>query len=172
MSIELNVIYNAALYLNGTTQIGKSGEVKLPEIEIEQDEYKGLGMAIGVSLPMGIKVGEAEINWNGFYPDAFRAVYDPFKAQQLMIRADIQQHNALGRVEEVPLVAVLTGNFSKSPLGTYKPKERAEFASTFLAHAGSLKADGREILYFDAFTNQYRVDGADMFAKFRRNLGQ
>ena len=158
MSIELNVIYNAALYLNGNSQIGRAGEVKLPEIEIEQDEFKGLGMHIGISLPMGIKVGESEITWNGFYPDAFRA--------------DVQTHNALGRVDELPLVATLTGQFSKSPLGTYKPKERAEFSSTFLAHAGSIKLAGREILYFDAFTNQYRVDGADMLAKFRSNLGQ
>lgn len=172
MSIELNVIYNAALYLNGNSQIGRAGEVKLPEIEIEQDEFKGLGMHIGVSLPMGIKVGESEITWNGFYPDAFRIAFNPFQAQQLMIRADVQTHNALGRVDELPLVATLTGQFSKSPLGTYKPKERAEFSSTFLAHAGSIKLAGREILYFDAFTNQYRVDGADMLAKFRSNLGQ
>lgn len=172
MSVELNVIYNAGLYLNGNTQIGRAAEVKLPEIEIAQDEYKGLGLHININLPMGIKIGEGEITWNGFYPEAFRAVYAPFGAQQIMVRADVQQHNAQGRVEEVPLVAVLVGTFIKSPLGTYKPQERAEFASSFNSTSGTVKIGGREVLHYDAFANKYRVDGMDMLAKFRRNIGQ
>ena len=171
MSIELNAIYNGNLYLNGHTQIGRAGEVKLSEIEIEQDEYKGLGLAIGISLPMGIKIGETEITWNSFYADAFRSAYDPYAANQLMIRSSVQVHNTMGRKEEQPLVAVLTGLFSKSPLGTFKPKERAEFSSTFIPTSGSIKLNGREVLFFDAFTNVYRVSGADMLDKYRRNIG-
>ncbi|EGY52008.1 phage major tail tube protein [Neisseria shayeganii] len=172
MSVELNVIYNANLYLNGNTQIGRANEVKLPEIEILQDEHAGLGLAFDINLPKGFKVGEGEISWNSLYADAFNGVYLPFKAQQLMVRGNLQTHNGEGLVKEEPVVVVLTVKFSKVPLGGYKPKERAEWPSTFTCTAGSVKAGGRELLYFDAFANKYRVNGQDQLAQMRRNIGQ
>ena len=172
MSIELNVIHNANLYLNGNTQIGRANEVKLPEIEILQDEHQGLGMAFDISLPKGFKVGEGEINWNSLYADAFAGVYQPFKAQQLMVRGNLQVHNAQGLAQEQQVVALLTVIFSKVPLGGFKPKERAEWPSTFTCTAGSIKHAGRELLSFDAFANKYRVSGQDQLAQMRRNIGQ
>lgn len=169
---ELKAIYNANLYLDGNTQIGRANEVKLPEIEILQDEYQGLGMAFDLSLPKGFKVGEGEINWNSFYADAFTKVYQPFKAQQLMVRGNIQVHNAEGLTQEEQIVVILTAKFSKMPLGGFKPKERAEWPSTFTCTAGNIKVGGRELLYFDAFANQYRVNGQDVLAQMRRNIGQ
>lgn len=170
--MDLNVIYNANLYLDGRTQIGRANEVKLPEIEILQDEHQGLGLAFDIALPKGFKVGEGEVNWNSFYADAFAQVYNPFKANQLMVRGNLQTHNAEGLAQEEPLVVVLTARFSKVPLGGYKPKERAEWPSTFTCTAGSIKAAGRELLYFDAFANKYRVNGRDMLSLMRRNIGQ
>ena len=41
---EINAIYNANVYLNGTNLMGQAAEFKMPEIEISQDEHKGLGM--------------------------------------------------------------------------------------------------------------------------------
>ncbi|WP_455020190.1 phage major tail tube protein, partial [Kingella denitrificans] len=32
-------------------------------------------------------------------------------------------------------------------------------------------ADGREMLYYNAFTNTYRVNGTDVLAQYRRNVG-
>ena len=172
MSVELNAIYNANLYLNGNTQIGRANEVKLPEIEILQDEHTGLGMAFDIGLPKGFKIGEGEINWNSLYADAFAAVLHPFKSQQLMVRGNMQVHNAQGLEREQPVVALLTVTFIKMPIGGFKPKERAEWPSTFTCTAGSIKCAGRELLYFDAFANKYRVAGQDALANMRRNIGQ
>ena len=171
MSIELNVIYNAALYLNGTTQIGKSGEVKLPEIEIEQDEYKGLGLKGTVKLPMGVAALEGEITWNSFFPEVARKAANPYKAVQLMARANVETYDTTGRVKEVPLVTMVTATFSKNALGGYKPKEKAEFSSTYQATEIRQVLDGREVLYYNALRNEYRVDGVDVEAAYRRNIG-
>ena len=169
--MQVNVIYNANVYINGNNRLGQAQEIKLPEVEISQDEYKGLGLVGTIKLPSGVEALEGEITWNSFYEDAFKMAYHPFKAVQIMVRADIQKHDAQGLAAEVPLVTILTGNFSKNPLGSYKPKERAEFASTFQAHEVRQLIDGKEVLYFNAFKNEYRVNGVDALANFRRVVG-
>ena len=167
----INTIFNANVYVNGNSQLGRASELKLPEIEISQDEYKGLGLVGTIKLPSGVEALEGEITWNSFYPDAFVQVYSPFKSVQLMVRANVQVFNASGLAEEVPMVTMVTATFSKNPLGTYKPKEKAEFASTYQATEIRQTIGGRETLYFNAFTNEYRVNGVDQLAKFRRNIG-
>ncbi|EFX92104.1 hypothetical protein HMPREF0027_0844 [Actinobacillus ureae ATCC 25976] len=32
--------------------------------------------------------------------------------------------------------------------------------------------DGKEVLYFDAFTNKWRVAGQDVLETYRKNIGQ
>ena len=167
----INTIFNANVYVNGNSQLGRASEFKLPEIEISQDEYKGLGLVGTIKLPSGVEALEGEVTWNSFYPDAFVQVYSPFSSVQLMVRANEQVFNAAGLAEEVPMVTMLTATFSKNPLGTYKPKEKAEFASTFQTTEIRQTVGGRETLYFNAFTNEYRVNGVDQLAKYRRNIG-
>ena len=167
----INTIFNANVYVNGNSQLGRASELKLPEIEISQDEYKGLGLVGTIKLPSGVEALEGEITWNSFYPDAFVQVYSPFSSVQLMVRANVQVFNAAGLAEEVPMVTMVTATFSKNPLGTYKPKEKAEFASTFQTTEIRQTVGGRETLYFNAFTNEYRVNGVDQLAKYRRNIG-
>lgn len=31
--------------------------------------------------------------------------------------------------------------------------------------------DGKEVLFYDAFSNQYRVAGEDILSKYRANIG-
>ena len=121
---QINAIYNANVYLDGNNLLGKAGEFKLPEFEIGQDEYKALGMVGTIKLPNGVEALEGEITWNSFYPDVFTQVYSPFKAVQMMVRANVQVFNAAGLAQEVPMVTMVTATFSKNPLGGYKPKER------------------------------------------------
>lgn len=168
---EFNAIYNANVYVNGNSQLGRASQFKLPDISVGQTETKGLGLVGSVKLPSGIEALEGEITWNSFYPDVFTKVYNPFKACQLMVRANVQAFNASGLAAEAPMVVTVMATFSKNPLGIYKPKEKAEFASTFQATEIHQTVAGREVLYYNAFTNQYRVNGVDMLAQMRANIG-
>ncbi len=169
--MEINTIHNANIYVNGNSQLGRASEFKLPELSISQDETKALGLVGTIKLPSGVEALEGEINWNSFYPDVFVKIYNPFKACQLMVRANVQVHNAAGLATEVPMVAMVTATFSKNLLGTYKPKEKSEFSSSYQATEIRQTLAGKEILYFNAFTNQYRVNGRDMLAQMRSNIG-
>ena len=169
--MQINAIFNANIYVNGNSLLGQASEIKLPDVEISQDEYKGLGLAGTIKLPSGVEALEGEITWNSFYENVFGTIYHPFKAVQLMVRADIQKHSARGWSTEVPFATILTTTSTKNPLGNYKPKEKAEFASIFQAHEVRQLVDGKEVFYFNAFKNEYRVNGTDVLANFRRVVG-
>lgn len=168
----INAIYNANVYVDGNSQLGRASEFKLPEIEIGMDEHKGLGMVGTIKLPNGVEALEGEITWNSFYPDVFAKIYSPFKAVQLMVRGNLQEFNAAGLNTEVPIVTMVTATFSKNGMGGYKPKEKSEQASTYQATEIRQLVGGREVLYFNAFTNEYRVNGVDQLSQMRRNIGQ
>lgn len=171
MSVSINIINNANVYLDGVNFVGQAGEIKLPEIENEFEEYKALGLIGTPSLPMGFKEMEGEIEWNSFDQRAKVKMYNPYKTVQLMVRNSVETYNAQGRLAELPLVTVLGVMFNKVGLGTYKPKELADMPSSFKIHSINQKLGGRELLHFDVFNNQLRVDGVDVLSQWRKNLG-
>ena len=168
---QINAIYNANVYLDGNNLLGKAGEFKLPEFEIGQDEYKALGMVGTIKLPNGVEALEGEITWNSLYPEVAAKANHPFKAAQLMVRSNLQTFDARGLVKEVAVVTTVTATFSKNGLGGLKPKEKSEQASTYQATEIRQMVDGRETLYYNAFKNIYRVNGEDVLAKMRQNIG-
>ena len=167
----VTAIYNANVYIDGNNLLGKASEFKLPEVEFEQDVFKGLGIKGTIKLPMGMAALEGEITWNSFFPEVGRRAANPYRAAQLMVRADVETYDTTGRVKEVPLVTMVTATFSKNALGGFKPKEKAEFSSTYQTTEIRQVLDGRETLYINTFTNEYRVDGVDVEAAYRRNIG-
>ena len=168
---QINAIYNANVYLDGNNLLGKAGEFKLPEFEIGQDEYKALGMVGTIKLPNGVAALEGEITWNSLYPEVAAKANHPFKAAQLMVRSNLQTFDARGLVKEVAVVTTVTATFSKNGLGGLKPKEKCEQASTYQATEIRQMVDGRETLYYNAYKNIYRVDGVDVLAQMRKNIG-
>ena len=88
-----------------------------------------------------------------------------------MVRGNLQTFNAAGLAEEVPIVTTVTAMFSKNALGGHKPKEKAEFGSTYQTTEVRQVVGGREVLYYNAFKNIYRVDGQDVLRQMRKNIG-
>ena len=168
---KLNAIYNANVYIDGNNLLGKAAEITAPEIESTMDEVTGLGLFGTIKLPSGMEALEAEMTWNSFYPEVAARSRNPFKSAQLMIRSNLQTFDAAGLEKEVPMVTTMTGTFGKDALGGFKPKEKAEFSSTFQVNEVRQVADGRELFYYNAFTNTLRVNGQDVLSQMRKNIG-
>ncbi|KGQ59531.1 phage major tail tube protein [Gallibacterium anatis] len=171
MSAVINQVDNANVYINGNSLIGKAKSIKLPEFEVEFIEHDNLGLVGVIKLPSKVNALEGEVTWDGFYPEVAAVAGNPFKTAQLMVRADVRVFNAAGMAEEVPLVLTLNAMFSKVNLGEYK-KEPTEYPMTFQVHSVKQMINGKEVLFYDAFSNQYRVAGQDILQKYRANIGQ
>ncbi|MDD2174450.1 phage major tail tube protein [Glaesserella parasuis] len=172
MSAIIHQVDNANVYLNGVSFIGKTKSVKLPEFNPVMIEHKNLGLVGTINLPSGVEALEGEIVWDGYYPEAMAIALNPFKTVQLMVRGNVRVFNATGRVAEVPLVVIINGSFSKIGNGEYKQNEAAEYAMTYKAHSIKATIDGKEVLYYNAFTNEYRVASEDVLSQYRKNVGQ
>lgn len=169
--IEINRITNANIYLDGNSLLGRAEEIKLPDISAIMAEHKALGMIGKIELPSGFDKLEGEIKWNSLYSEVAKKVGNPFKAVQLQCRSNIETYASQGRVKEVALVTFLTVMFKKNPLGTFKQHDNAEFGAAFSATYIKQVIDGEEVLELDYMSNIFRIDGEDMLADYRANIG-
>ncbi len=173
MPIVISKIFNANMYLDGTNElIGRATEIKLPDVSPNKSEHKGIGMIGVLGLPNGLQELMLSCKWSGFYADHLKAGANPFAAHQFLIMASHETYTAAGRAEEKPLVVKATGSWMKNPLGTLKAQEAAdgyddEITLTYL----KVSLDGKELLEVDIFQNVWRVDGKDVLANFKKNLG-
>ncbi|MGL4674504.1 MAG: phage major tail tube protein [Wohlfahrtiimonas sp.] len=168
---QISQIVNANIYVDGNSQIGRATEIDLGSITSKMNEINALGMLGTIEVFSGFEKMEGKISWNSFYPDVFRKVFNPMKNIKLMARANWQEVNSEGIGQELPLVTQIGASFKKNPLGVYKPKEATTFDSDIAIHSIVQFLGGKEIVAFDPVNNIYRVDGEDMVAKFRSNLG-
>ena len=77
----------------------------------------------------------------------------------------------MGTLAEVPAVAYLSGTFKEFPLGNLKPQENAEYETTMSVNYAKLVVNGDEIFEIDVLANIYKVDGVDILAVYRANIG-
>ena len=169
--IQINRIVNANVYADGNSLLGRAEEIKLPDIQAVMQEHKALGMVGKIELPAGFDKMEGEIKWNSLYEEAAALMANPFRAVQLMCRSNIETYGAQGRVDEMGLVTYLTVMFKKNPLGTFKQHENAEFQAGFSCLYIKQVINGKEMLELDFLANIFRVNGEDMLATYRRNIG-
>ena len=172
MSIAINQIVNGNVYINGNSQMGRANEVKIPDIEFEYIEHKGLGMFGTVKLPAGANAVEAEITWDSFYPDVRAVLYNPFKTTQLMIRSNLQVFNSMGLATEETMMTTMNVMSQKVGGTGHKNKENAEFQDTLTVLSIKQTVAGKEILFIDFMANIFRVNGQDVLQKYRTNIGQ
>lgn len=170
MSVVINQVSNANVYIDGNSYLGKAKSIKAPEFEIEFSEHDNLGLMGKLKLPNKVNALEGEITWDGFYPEVVALALNPYNNKQLMIRADVQVFNAQGKAAEVSLVMTMSVMFNKVNIGEYK-KEPTEYTMSYQVSDIKQVIDGKEILYFNAFSNQYRVAGEDILQKYRANIG-
>ena len=172
MSVQINQIVNANIYMDGNSLLGKAKEFKLSDIEFEQIEHKGLGMHGTIKLPAGMNAIESEVIWDSFYPEVRAKAYNPYKNVQLMARSNLQVFDARGLAAEVPMITIMNVSFSKTTGGSLKNKEATEHSDTFQVYSIKQMVDGKEILFIDVFANIFRVNGQDVLQKYRTNIGQ
>lgn len=169
--IQVNKLYNANVYADGVSFLGKAEEITLPDVTPMMADHKALGMIGGLELPTGWEKMSATIKWNSFYPDVMRKAANPYKAVQMQVRGSLESWESAGRVAEARYVVFLTATFKKFPTGTFKQQENADFESELNVLYVRVEVDGQPVMEFDPVANIYKVDGTDILENYRNNLG-
>jgi len=134
-------------------------------------DHKALGMVGSAEFFAGIDKLEAKIKWNSLYTEVLKKAANPFRSVQIQARASLETYNNMGKLAEVPAVAYLSGTFKEFPLGNLKPQENAEYETTMSVNYAKLVVAGEEIFEIDVLENIYKVDGIDILAVYRANIG-
>ncbi|WP_032116658.1 phage major tail tube protein [Candidatus Arsenophonus nilaparvatae] len=168
----LHFMTNANVYLDGNSLIGRAKEIKLPEINVVQQEHQALGMIGKIQLPAGFDKLEGEIHWTSLYEEVALRTANPFKAYPLQCRGSLQRYNpAQGRQDELPVAVFMTVMFSKNSLGSFKQHEVPEMSSSFTCSYIKQVMDGQVLLELDVIANIFKINGEDMLTDYRANLG-
>ncbi|MEI7475353.1 MAG: phage major tail tube protein [bacterium] len=169
--IKINRLTNANIYMDGNNLLGRAEEIQLPQIKHKMAEHKALGMVGSAEFFAGIDKLESKIKWNSLYTEVLKKAANPFKSVQIQARASLETYNSMGRLAEVPAIAYISGTFKEFPLGTFKPQDNAEYETTMSVNYAKLIVGGEEIFEIDVLENIYKVDGVDVLAVYRANIG-
>jgi P2 family phage contractile tail tube protein len=170
-NIAVNRLTNANIYVDGQSFLGRAEEVNLPDIKHMLSEHKALGMMGKVELWSGIDKLEAKIKWNSFYSDVFKKFANPFKTLNLQVRSSLETYTSQGRSAQEPVVVYLTGMSKNMPTGNYKQHDNVELESNLTVTYVKLVIGGETVMEVDVLANIFKVDGQDIQAQYRANLG-
>lgn len=168
---QVNRVTNANVYVDGRSYLGRAEEVSLPTVKNIMSEHKALGMNGKFELPAGIDKLEARIKWNSFYQDVMVKFGNPNQSIQLQIRTSIKTWASGGVVAEVPCVVHLTCQAKDFPLGNFKQHDNVELESLLNCTYCKLVIAGQDVLEIDVLANIHKVNGVDILAQYRANLG-
>lgn len=169
--IAINKVTNANVYIDGVSYLGRAAEIDLASITQKMSDHVALGMMGSFEFASGVDKMEARIMWNAIYTDAMKVVADPFTVRQLQCRASLETYTSNGRVQ-VPVVCYMSGQFKSYQAGNFKQHENVEIESMFNVFYLKQEVNGEAIVEFDAFANIYKVNGVDIAAQYRANIGQ
>lgn len=171
MSVTINKITNANMYMDGVTLLGLVQEADLPDAAVKMLDHQALGMAAMRQIPSGLEAMEATIRWNCHDLRTARKIMNPFRTANLQLRASLEVYGPAGRTEEQPVVVYLNGTFKNIPAGNYKQMENVELESRFNVTYIKIEMNGEQVLEVDVDANIWKVAGEDILARYRTNLG-
>ena len=170
-NISINRVTNANIYMDGTSFLGRAESIDLPEVNFKFTEHKALGMVGTSEFFAGIDKIEGSIKWNSFYIEVMRKIANPVKTIQLQARSSLETYNSQGRVQEVPVVTFLTVAFKTIPSGKYKQHDNVELDSKFAAYYVKQTVGGVDVAEIDVLANIAKINGVDILATYRANIG-
>ncbi|MOA16877.1 Phage tail tube protein FII [compost metagenome] len=169
--IKINRVTNANIYVDGISLLGRAEEVSLPTIKNKNAEHKALGMVGIVEYFAGIDKLEMKIKWNSFYTEVMKKAANPFEAVKLQIRSSIEGYQGGSRVSQTPVIIYVTAQYKDFPLGNFKQHDNVELESNLSVTYCKMEIDGEEVMEIDVESNIYKVNGEDLLAQYRENLG-
>lgn len=170
---DIRKIYNANVYVDGTNNLlGKAKEIEMPKVTSVFDEHTALGMIGKLMLPTGgIEELTSKITWSTFDPDGHVRAANPFDTHKIQVRASVDTHNAAGRITQEPLVVLMSVRWKGADLGKFAQATNSEFEEELSVFYVKMSLGSRVILELDVQNGIWIVDGKDLLATWKKNLG-
>lgn len=171
MATRIGTLYNANVYVNGVNHAGLAEEVTLPDLKPKMVEHKPLSGIGSFELPTGVDKMGMKIKWNFIAPEVLINAADFYSSQDVMIRANADIWDNGSRVASAPVIAFVRGLSKNLPAIALKHQDNPDIETELSVTGYKLEYNGRVLFEIDLFAQVYIVDGVDMMADYRANLG-
>lgn len=159
------------LFFQGGQLIGQ-GEVALPNIQFEMNEFKSFGTSGSVELPMrSLQAMESQVKVAAPNAAFFASALNPNATFRLQARAAFQTIDPVSGVSVIAERVEMLLMPKAFDLGSRNQSEGGEFNGTFSVMSIGYFSGGVEVMFADPINNVYRVNGVDLFAADRAALG-
>jgi uncharacterized protein len=164
-----NILRNCSVHINSSPKIGEVEELKLPVFEIQTEEFRGGGMDAGADLDLGMKKMDA--NFKMFSTDS-EVISNFGLAPGNLVTFDFYGHLASeqsGRTTRVwcNMFVMIT----KIDFGTWQPGKKNALEVHGNVRLLKMQHGPNELAYIDVLNGIRVIDGVDLTAQMRRNLG-
>jgi P2 family phage contractile tail tube protein len=170
--MEITSIIGAMVYGPNGAFFGKFDEITLPDVKIKAQENKTTD-SIGVRRVPGISLEALEATFKAasFNAEFHAMASNPYEEVGLQVRSNMILARGQGRAQGKGVRLDLRGWFSSAKEPGIKQGEGGQCEYKLEVHALKLTVDGRVIKEVDIDNYIWKVDGKDLLADFRRNLG-
>lgn len=166
------VLTNGAVWLNGRDFVGKINEIELPEMSWNTIEREGIGDLGTPNYPTRLEELECTVTLVDIVPEFSAIAYDYRKTHFLQFRGNVQKETPNGEPTDLLLKVDLRGKFKQANLGSHSANEPLEGEHVLTCTYVKETFDGRDLLEVDILRPLYIVEGRDLAAPLRRNLGR
>ncbi|MBW7848704.1 MAG: phage major tail tube protein [Bacteroidales bacterium] len=169
--IKIGRLTNANIYIDGGSLLGRVETFNCPTLTYKQAEHKALGLNGTIEYYAGIDKLEGTIKWTSFYPEFLKKMANPFQPIRIQVRGNLEEYQGGERVGQTPAVVFLTVQPKNFPLGNFQQHDNIELETSYGCTYVRLEIDGESITEVDVEANIFKVDGEDLLAVYRQNLG-
>ena len=173
MALDKNFsrLLQAVLYIDNNSTYGKTEEVQNPEIVAKMVDHKVLGMNGTLELSAGLDKMEGSFKLNGPEEEIAAMAADVYTQHEFIFRGNQEVYRGQTKIADRPYVVIWRGTFKKSKLGDQKQHENMELNYNINVVYVKLTVNGVPKVEIDIINNIHKVNGKDLLATVRQNLG-
>jgi P2 family phage contractile tail tube protein len=151
---------------------GGFDEVSVPEVKNKVQDNKPTDLIGTRRLPaLSIDPMESTFKTSGYNVEFHAMASNPYMEQNIQVRGNVIRSKGQGRTQKIDIRLDLRGWFSSAKVGAFKQGEAAQCEYKMEVHALKLVVEGKEIQEVDIDNYIWRVNGEDLIADFKKNLG-
>lgn len=157
------------VFTDGYSHLGECKEIELPKLARKMEDYRGAGMDGPVKLDQGQEGLEMTITYGGLVRDALKAYGSASVTGVLLRFAGSYQAEDGSAAQAVEIVA--RGRYQELDFGKGKAGEENEFKAKAALAYYRLTIDGEDMIEMEPINLVNVVNGVDILAEHRANIG-
>ncbi|PIF13506.1 phage major tail tube protein [Candidatus Pantoea floridensis] len=157
-------------FLNGLSFLGQAEELSTPKLTRKMEEYQGGGMVGAASVFLGFEAGalDMELTMGGLSIEVLKTYGANIDGTQLRF-AGSYSDDATG--ETVACEIQTRGRVTEMDWGSAKQGDNTQHKYTLKNTYCKITVGGDELFEIDLLNMIWKVDGTDMLAEHRANIG-